>query len=372
MRHALVLLTAVGLLAWPATGQEPARPVDAAPVDAAPAGDQQQEKIAAAVAKAVAFLRAQQQADGAISDGPYPTALTALSVIALLAVGHLPDDPTPEGQALAKALAFVLKEDRQDQHTGYYGAADDSRMYGHGIVTLMLAETLGMGADAPQDALIRQRLDKAVALILAAQAQKKPDNTPPFGGWRYLPDAADSDLSVTVWQVLALRAARNAGLEVPKQPIADAVRYIKSCYQSARHTDGTPQNRKSGFAYQPGNAPTYAMAAAGLLALQVCGEYDAPEVRGAADWLLDCQRDRNVDFFYYGTYYYAQGMYQCGGKYAEQAAKIVPEMLRGAQNPDGSWQANVGNEQKAGRVYATAMALLSLSVAYHYLPIYQR
>ena len=77
-------------------------------------------------------------------------------------------------------------------------------------------------------------------------------------------------------------------------------------------------------------------------------------------------------FFYYGVYYYAQGMHQVGGKFAEKADRLVPEMLLEAQRSDGAWLARGGEERNYGAVYATALAVLSLSVRYHYLPIYQR
>jgi hypothetical protein len=64
-------------------------------------------------------------------------------------------------------------------------------------------------------------------------------------------------------------------------------------------------------------------------------------------------------------------MYQRGGTYADEAAKQVSDILLPLQDPDGSWKPNGGSESNM-RVYRTAMAILSLSVKYHYLPIYQR
>ena len=72
---------------------------------------------------------------------------------------------TPEGRAMRKALDYLLAPERQDA-TGYYGRYDGARMYGHGIVTLMLAEMVGMGVDARQDEVIRDRCQKAVDLIV--------------------------------------------------------------------------------------------------------------------------------------------------------------------------------------------------------------
>ncbi|MFW5870083.1 MAG: hypothetical protein ACOCVL_00310, partial [Candidatus Sumerlaeota bacterium] len=111
----------------------------------------------------------------------------------------------------------------------------------------------------------------------------------------------------------------------------------------------------------------------GLLALQIIGEWDAPEVKGAAMRFLnyDVSKAKGNRHFYYGMYYYAQGMYQFGGENADHARKVVRETMFGLQEDDGGWPIEKG-EGKAGRVYSTAITLLSLSIRYHYLPIYQR
>ena len=87
---------------------------------------------------------------------------------------------------------------------------------------------------------------------------------------------------------------------------------------------------------------------------------------------MERKLDYNKDYFFYGTYYYAQGMYQRGGKYAEHAKQNVEKILLKKQGGDGSWQPQGPGEKNAGKVYSTAMAVLALSVQYHYLPIYQR
>ena len=161
---------------------------------------------------------------------------------------------------------------------------------------------------------------------------------------------------------MALRSAKNAGLDVPSEAIEQAIGYIRRCYH----------DRNEGFAYQAGGHPDYAMVAAGLLSMQVCGEYDAEEVHGAADWLMDRDPHYGHHWFFYGTYYYAQGMYQRGGRHADKARRKVQELLLRRQHDGGYWVADGGQERSAGKVYTTAMAVLSLSVKYHYLPIYQR
>ncbi len=172
---------------------------------------------------------------------------------------------------------------------------------------------------------------------------------------------------------MALRSAKNDGIDVPAEAIGEAVAYLRRSYDSPVGRDGTPDKRVSGFTYEPERSnPTYAMTAAGLLAMQVCGQYEDPRVAGAADWLSARPPQWKDKWFSYGTYYYAQGMYQRGGEHARTAAKLVRDLLLEHQQSDGSWQAQNGSESSHGKVYATSLSILSLSVKYHYLPIYQR
>lgn len=321
-----------------------------------------------ALARATQFILGQQDETGAIWEKVRnmrsQTAMTSLSILALSAMGHQPADPSPEGIAMRKGLAFVVTQETDDPKLpGYFGQKDGSRMYGHGIATLMLAEMLGMGADATQDELIRLKCRRAIDLILRAQKVDKPDHS--RGGWRYTPESADSDMSVTVWQTMALRAARNAGMDVPPEAIADAVRYIKRCYKPLDRKD------EGGFGYQ-GKGEEISTTAEGMLALQVCGEYESEEVLGASNRLLRHGVSKDDRWFFYTSYYYAQGMYQRGGAFAEKGKTAIPESLLPMQGRDGSWEGIKGEERQGGRIYATCMAVLSLAVKNHYLPIYQR
>lgn len=328
------------------------------------------DKVDEAVRRGVEFLLSKQKPDGSISDDRYQTAMTSLSIMALCAPGHSPAEKTREGEALKKALEFVLRDDRVEK--GYFGERDHSRMYGHGIVSVMLAEVIGMGIDKDQDARVRERLHKAMELMYWSQERKRPTDKDQYGGWRYQPKDMDSDLSVTIWQVMALRAAKNAGMDPPSSVIEKAVTYIKRCYKSERDDKGNPKNLKSACGYQPYNEPRYASASAGLRALQVCGEYEAPETKGSAEWLKEHHPKYDEKYFYYGCYYFAQAMYQQGGELATTSRTWLENILLEKQKPDGSWQSEDGQERDAGTTYATAMAVLSLSVKYHYLPLFER
>jgi hypothetical protein len=328
------------------------------------------DEVDAAVAKAIKFLVGKQKlrSDGSIYDRGNPTTMTALALMAMASVGHQPVNANEEGRVMQRGLDFILKESNQDAH-GYFGNRDGGRMYGHGIITLTLSEMLGMGVSEDQDKILRKRCQKAIDLIL--RSQKVPKSPSHQGGWRYSPDARDADLSVSIWQLMSLRSAKNAGLEVPASAIESAIKYLERSYHSSLDAKGEPVNKKSGFAYQPGGHPEYTTTSAGLLAMQVCGEYESPFVKGAADWLLENPPNTGRKFFFYGTYYYSQGMYQRGGDYAKIARDKVEEILLKLKRNDGSWHGS-GSENSAGQVYSTAMAVLALAVKYHYLPIYQR
>jgi len=331
-----------------------------------PAPAAEDAQIDETVRKGLSYLLSKQQSSGAIqTQDRNSSAMSALAVMALASSGHQPADGSPEGAAMKRALEFVLHPDRQTDE-GYFGR-DGSRMYGHGIITLMLAEMLGMGANAEQDQNIRDALRPAVDVILKAQQLKTAHNPDHFGGWRYEPNASDSDLSVTIWQLLALRAAGNAGLEIPTAAIGRAVGYVKRCYRPQRKND----LEQGACAYMPNQGPSYAAAAAGLLALQVCGAYDADEVQASTRWLRSQRLDYNGRFFFYGTYYYAQGLYRRGGEDAAFAWDQYMPILLERQSADGSWPCN-DSEREAGEVYTTSMAILSLCVRHHFLPIYQR
>jgi hypothetical protein len=325
-------------------------------------------KVDDALSRAADYLVAlQEPGTGAIHNKMRnETAMSALAVLALGSMGHQPGDLSPHGRAMKRALIYILSPGVQEAD-GYFGKKDGSRMYGHGIITLMLAEMLGMGADAKMDEQIRTACRKGIELILRAQKVQK--NEANRGGWRYSPDAGDSDMSVTVWQTMALRAAKNAGMDVPKEAIDEAVRYIKRSYEPDRERGG--QVRLGGFGYQ-GRGRELSTTSEGLLALLVCGDYDSDEVKGASERLLKDGVRHGERWFFYTTYYYAQSMYQRGGNFAVEGKRVVADVLLPIQSREGWWEGQGGEERGGGKVYATSMAILSLAVKNHFLPIYQR
>lgn len=299
--------------------------------------------------RALEFLKSIQERDGSWHlQGPPSCASTGLAVMAFLSAGHLPGEG-PYGATVEKGIRWVLR------HQSPAGVFDDSgiQMYHHGICTLMLAEAAGM-TDAKLGAEIRAALGKAVAVILKAQARDGPAR----GGWRYLVNSNDADVSVTGWQLLALRAAKNLGADVPAERIDRALAYVLSCRDAA----------SGGFCYTPGSQMTIPCTGTAVLCLEICGKdrQRSREVLQAGSVLLRNPPQVGSEHFFYSIYYGAQATFQLGNNYWNFYRPHLHKALFDSQQNNGSWI------DEYGPAYATAMSVLALTVEYRFLPIYQR
>ncbi|MGD9856064.1 MAG: prenyltransferase/squalene oxidase repeat-containing protein [Planctomycetaceae bacterium] len=330
----------------------------------APAADDEIDTaIDNAVVRGLDYLSKAQQSTGAWETESFgeSTASTSLAVMAFLAAGHLPGEG-PYGKQINRGIRWVIEH--QEPNGMIVHRKSHGPMYSHGISTLMLAEVFGMVPEADSKD-VRRALEQGIALILKSQAVDKHERHK--GGWRYQIDSKDSDLSVTGWQVLALRAAKNIGCDVPAEAIDDAVAYIKKC--AAIRGNGPDFQ---GFGYQPGNGATATLTGVGILALEVCGDHHSPEAMGGAEYLLARPLRPGSNYFYYGVYYTNVGMFQIGGAYADLTRAHTADMLLAVQQPDGSWVSDHSTERRVGPIYSTSLAILALAVDYRYLPIYQR
>jgi hypothetical protein len=124
----------------------------------------------------------------------------------------------------------------------------------------------------------------------------------------------------------------------------------------------------------PGQEPNIARTGTGILSLEICGDFRSPEALRGGDWLLRNPLQWKGPFFYYSVYYSTQAMFQLGGAYWEMWRPASQGILLERQKEDGSWPAppDETHEHQAGPTYTTAMAVLSLTVDYRYLPIYRR
>ena len=313
-------------------------------------------QLDSAVEKGLAFLVKQQNGDGSIDGGGPKVGMTGLAVMAFLASGHTPD-VGKYGLNVRRAVDYLLKQVPED---GYVGKVDGSRMYGHGITTLALAETLGVETTEANRLKIRSALNRMVKVILDAQDVKKEENF--AGGWRYEPASGDSDLSLSGWNALALRAAQNVGISVPADRAQRAAGFVLKCYKAD----------EKGFAYQPGQGASPAMTGVGVLNLYVLDASARPEVTAGAQYLLQKPVNDQTRMLYYSLYYATQAAYQAGEPTWSGVWKVSADQLLAMQTQaDGGWPQSKSGEEP-GRVYATSMALLTLSVPYRLLPIYQR
>lgn len=294
------------------------------------------------------YLASQQAPNGSFVRDAHQAALTAYALIAFMSAGQIPGEGE-FGKSVTSGLQFLLDCSRPD---GYIAApTGENNMYGHGISTIALAEMYGQTSSTA----IRPKLARAVKLIVDCQNSQ--------GGWRYPPRVGDADLSVTVLQVVALRAAKNSGIDVPQTTIDKAVAYVKSCQ------DG------GGFDYQPGSSqPGFARTAAALYSLQVCGLYDDPLVRSGSQYLF-ANADSDQQWFTYGNFYAAPAQYMIGGDVWKQWYTNVHDQLMQAvqRRPDGSCYWNpVEGSRGVNEIYATSVYTMILAMPYHYIPLYQR
>jgi squalene cyclase len=318
----------------------------ALPVKAAPGDVQMDDVTKKATAKALEWLASTQNADGSWGEGRYPhnTAVTSFALLAFLSQGHLPGQGL-YGPEVAKGARFLIASARASD--GYLVGARGGNMYCHGMATLALAELWGMtGKDE-----IKPVLERSVDLIVRCQSRE--------GGWRYEPQPSGADISVTIMQVMALRAAKNSGLHVPDSTIGRALEYMKSCHEP----------KSGGYNYQPGRAdPGFARTAAGVCVLQLLGKYDAKEIERAIDFLE--QKNDDKKHYWYGQYYAAHAMHQVGGKKWEDWYARIRTRLLSRQVANGSWSGG-GSDDGVGPQYTTAISVIILSIPMNYLPIFQ-
>jgi hypothetical protein len=330
-----------------------------------------------AIDRGLAYLEGQQHADGSFGTVTHigNVAITSICGLAFMAGGHQPGRGR-YGRVVTRALEFLVNLEQSSmaqgsQPPGYLynsRAMQNGPMYGHGFGTLFLAEAYGMVQNQQLRDRLRSTLSRAVNLIINTQNGQ--------GGWRYRPERADADISVTICQIMALRAARNAGFAVPAQVANNCVRYVQDCQD---RNDG-------GFRYQiRGGGPTgFARTAAGIVALYSAGVYRSPSIDRGLEYLIQrCmpgqvaqghqwQRQEMLMHYYYGHYYAVQAMWIAGGSYWAQWYPAIREDLltHPDHRPDGSWHDPRTFPHCSH--YCTAMASIILQVPNNYLPIFQR
>lgn len=316
-------------------------------------------RVEKSIKRGLTWLKQHQNANGSFSAGrgswgSYPSAMTALAGMALLGSGST-TTRGPYSKNIRRAVDFLVNKCARSN--GLICAPNEygRSMYGHGFSMLFLASVYGMESDLSRQRKIKKALKRGIRLISRSQSRA--------GGWLYTPDSGGDEGSVTVTQVQALRACRNAGLTVPKKVIKNAVRYIERSVCA----DG-------GIAYRVGMSGSRPpITAAAVAVLYNSGKYDSPMAKRALKY---CKKRIAIDsgnqrgfwgHYYYSHLYFSQACYQSGKKDFKWYFPRASKALMGKQEGDGSW-----NESGVGKVYGTSIALTILQLPYENLPIYGR
>jgi hypothetical protein len=226
-------------------------------------------------------------------------------------------------------------------------------MYTQGVGTIALCEALIM----TRDATLRRPAQKAVDFIVNAQDSQG-------GGWRYyIPQAGDP--SVHGWQLMALKSAIAAELEVPSKTFVGAAYFLESV-----ETDGGAL-----VSYMGRRAPRPSTTAVGLLCRMYLGRPSSHSGLRKGMQNLTKWGPTPQDMYY--TYYATQAMHHWGGAQWTQWNSAMRDPLVKLQvktgDAAGSWMTDRSHGSAAGgRLYTTCLSIMTLEVYYRYLPIYKR
>ncbi len=289
--------------------------------------------------RALDYLKRTQKENGTF-DGTYgdDPAAASFCLMAVLAHG---EDPVsgPYADLAKRALEYILAS--QSGGNGMIG----STMYSHGFSTLALAEAYGI---IPDDRL-GPALQRAVDLTLKAQSVNS------LGAWRYDPTSTDADTSVTGCIIVSLRAAANAGIDVPPKALERGLRFMDSC-----------RDPKGIYGYtSPGNG-SIALSAIGLLTQALAKNHEEPSFQATLGHLKTKLQTKEDSYPYYMEYYMAQALFHADEEIWRIWNRRNFRLLAASQAPDGSWP----GMRSPG--YCTSFALLSLAVNYRFLPIYEK
>ncbi|MFK7909001.1 MAG: prenyltransferase/squalene oxidase repeat-containing protein [Akkermansiaceae bacterium] len=288
--------------------------------------------------KGLRYLTNSQDGEGAWGGGSGARpGVVGLCILAFLAQGEDPNHG-PHAQKIRKSIGYLIGKQNSE---GYMGP----QMYDHGFATLALAECYGM----VDDKRIAHALKKAVALIVKAQKANSR------GGWRYTPETTHADTTVSGCQIVALLAARNAGIPVDDKVIDKGLAYMKSC----RSSNGA-------YGYTSKGSGRLTLTAIGSLSYSLAKRKDEAGFAKSTEYLKKNIRAQDGTYPYYFRYYMSQALFQADEELWQAWNKDNIRILSATQLPDGSWAGNHGNP------FSTASALLSLALNYRFLPIYEK
>ncbi len=299
------------------------------------------------------LLRQQDKTTGQFS-GDLPYVVTSLSCLAIMSQSL--QNPTTESsqRGLKNGILYLIREGEKNK--GWYGTATKGPMYAQAICVLTLA--------LAQDHVLQEQEQKRCALVLrqslATILQAQVSSGEFAGGWRYRPDGKDADICVGYWQLLAIRTAIDAGMEVPSEVFASAKSFIQSCFNEEMQC----------FSYQGKKLEDpSSMASAGLVSWRLMGRglnmEDQKMVKGNVDRLLASKRNFG-SHFYTSMHYKLAALEMIDDPLAAAMKDELQQVLCQRQMKDGSFSPD---PDVAGRVFSTAFALFSLGLQDAALPM---
>ena len=319
-------------------------------------GEDRAEK---AVRDALGWITQQQNEDGSMGKN-YKAAMTGLSLLAYL--GHCETPESPRfGDSVVNATLYLIDRAREGDGYIYNGETGHHQAYEHAIATYALAELYTMtkesGREVPR---LESTLKKAVDVIVDGQRKE--------GGWDYgyRTNGESSDMSVSGWQVQALKAAYNTGKSFSgvEKALDDAVEDYFPAIQDSR----------GAFKYRPDNASGKAtLTGAALLGMQIWNATETSMYTKGLEYLNSVYLGKGPSAYghgFYDEYYNTQVYFLHGGEEWEKYNAVFQKALLDQQNPDGSWTKPGGNDPKKidNQLMDTAWATLQLEVYYRYLP----
>lgn len=321
-----------------------------------------------AVAAALKWLAAHQQADGAWSfahqlapscqgkcrnPGELAEARIAATSLALLSFSGAGQTHKkgPYKETVKRGLYYLVHRMKVSPQGGSL-LEPGGNMYSHGLASIVLCEAYAVTRDKG----LFNPAQQALNFICYAQ-------DPVGGGWRYQPRQR-GDTSVVGWQIMALKSGHMAYLRVPPITVRKAFGYL----------DSVQANGGANYGYTDAGAGP-ATTAIGLLArMQLGWPKDHPALQRGVRWIA-AQGPSKTDLYY--NYYATQVMRHWGGEPWDQWDAVMRKHLLGAQctagHEQGSWCiAGDHGSAKGGRLYSTALAAMILEVYYRISPIYRQ
>lgn len=299
---------------------------------------------------------------------------TGLAVLAFLGAGNTHRTGTYKEQ-VRNALKYMKENQSPD---GCFGpqAKDTHYMYNHAIAALAMVEAYEVSGKSP---LLKASAQAGIDYLINAQN--------PGLAWRYQAQSGDNDSSVSGWAVMALKSAKVAGLNVPSESFEGARNWFDSVTDDSYYRAGYMKRGDSGsrlVGLEGKFAPSEAMTAVAMTSRVFMGEEPTKSqyIKGGAQLLSqnlpewedgEGKAESKIDFYYW--YYGTMAMFQVGGESWKawngkmKKALVDSQKTKGCE--DGSWEPIDAWSSEAGRVYATAINILSLEIYYRYEKVFK-